>query len=300
MSGQVAVRFKIKAELSPENQLQQLIEQHYPAVKTAGFHLSPVAGLTGESWKIASPAGDMLARHQSGERRNAGVERQREHAILRRIARQSLGPCVRLSSPPWLLVEWIAGVPLSEAAFVSVQGQKSVCGSLAKLHRLACSGYPLDLRRQFARYWQHIDRRRLTPRWLALHQKMIRRKLPVPLKMALLHMDIHAGNLLETEKGVRIIDWEYAADGDIALEFAALFRGNGLDPLQQDAFLREYAEVGGYQDLPLFRQQISRWLPWVDYLMLLWFEVRWAQTADKKYSEWAQPLRVRLFGRAHD
>lgn len=294
------MRSKIKAELRPENQLQQLIEQHYPAVKTAGFHLSPVAGLTGQSWKITSPAGDMLARHQSAERRNSGVERQREHAILRHIARQSLGPCVRLSSPPWLLVEWIAGTPLSDAAFVSTAGQKAVSQSLAKLHRQALSGYPLDLHRQFARYWQHVDPRRLTPRWLALHQKMMRRKLPVPLKMALLHMDIHAGNLLETEKGLRIIDWEYAADGDTALEIAALIRGNGLDLYQQDAFIREYAEAGGYPDLSLFRQQINRWLPWVDYLMLLWFEVRWAQTADKKYSEWAQPLRVRLFGRVHD
>ncbi|PKE30577.1 LPS biosynthesis choline kinase [Rahnella sp. AA] len=281
-------------------QLQQLIEQHFPAVKTAGFHLSPVAGLTGESWKIVSPAGDMLARHQSSDRRNSGVERQREHAILRHIARQSLGPYVRLRSPPWLLVEWIAGTPLSEAAFASAAGQKAVSQSLVKLHQLALSGYPLDLHRQFARYWQYIDRRRLTPHWLALHQKMMRRKLPVPLNMALLHMDIHAGNLLNTEKGMRIIDWEYAADGDTALEIAALIRGNGLDPHQQEAFIREYAEAGGYRDLSLLRQQVKRWLPWVDYLMLMWFEVRWAQTADKKYSEWAQPLRVRLFGRVHD
>ncbi|MFU2318181.1 phosphotransferase [Rahnella sp. PCH160] len=294
------MRSKIKAELSPENQLQQLIEQHYPAVKTAGFHLSPVAGLTGESWKIVSPAGNMLARHQSRERRHSGVERQREHAILRHIERQSLGPCVRLSSPPWLLVEWIAGTPLSNAAFVSAVGQKALSQSLARLHLLKPSGYPLDLRRQFTRYWQHVDRRRLTPCWLALHQKMMRRKLPVPLKMALLHMDIHAGNLLETETGLRIIDWEYAADGDTALEIAALVRGNGLDPHHQDTFIREYAKAGGYQDLSLFRQQVKRWLPWVDYLMLLWFEVRWAQTADKKYSEWAQPLRVRLFGCVHD
>jgi len=294
LSGQVVALSRINV------QLQQLIEQHFPAVKTAGFHLSPVAGLTGESWKIASPAGDMLARYQSSDRRNSGVERQREHAILRHIARQSLGPYVRLSSPPWLLVESIAGTPLSEVAFASAQGQKVISQSLAKLHQLARSGYPLDLRRQFAGYWQHIDRRRLTPRWLALHQKMMHRKLPVPLKMALLHMDIHAGNLLDTEKGLRIIDWEYAADGDSALEIAGLIRGNSLDPRQQEVFIREYAEAGGYQDLPLFRQQIKRWLPWVDYLMLMWFEVRWAQTADKKYSEWAQPLRVRLFGRVHD
>lgn len=281
-------------------ELQQLIEQHYPAVKTAGFHLLPVNGLTGESWKIQSSAGDMLARRQSCERKITGAERPREHAILRHIAWQGLGPCVRLYSPPWLLVEWIDGIPLTEQAFAQAANQQALCRTLVKLHRLPLSGYRLDLHRQFVRYWQHIDRRRLTPGWLRLHRKMMSKKPPVPLKLALVHMDIHAGNALDTPAGLRLIDWEYAANADIALELAAIFRGNGWNEEQQSAFTQYYVDAGGYPDLSRLQQQVNRWLPWVDYLMLMWFEVRWQQTGEQKYSEWARPLRRRLFASARD
>ncbi len=37
------------------------------------------------------------------------------------------------------------------------------------------------------------------------------------------HMDVHAGNIIHNESGLRLIDWEYAGDGDIALELAAVW-----------------------------------------------------------------------------
>ncbi|WP_425272751.1 phosphotransferase [Rahnella woolbedingensis] len=273
------------------SELQQLFEKHYPAVNTAGFRLSPVAGLTGESWKITSPAGNWLARHQSYEKRIAGADRQRESAILRHVARQKSGPCVRLYSPPWLIVDWIDGTPLTEQDFATPATQQALSQMLVRLHQLAPSGYRLDLQQQFARYWQHIDRRRLTPRWLRLHRKMLSQNPPLPLKLALVHMDIHAGNVLNTPDGLRLIDWEYAANADIALELAAIVRGNGWNAQQQNTFLNEYVNAGGYQEITLLQQQVNRWIPWVDYLMLMWFEVRWQQTGENRYSEWAHPLR---------
>lgn len=289
-SGLVAVLFRINAELL-QSELQQLIEKHYPAVNTAGFRLSPVAGLTGESWKITSPAGNLLARHQSYEKRIAGADRQRESAILRHVARQKSGPCVRLYSPPWLIVDWIDGTPLTEQDFATPATQQALSQTLVRLHQLAPSGYRLDLPQQFARYWQHIDRRRLTPRWLRLHHQMMSQTPPVPLKLALVHMDIHAGNVLNTPEGLRLIDWEYAANADIALELAAIVRGNGWNAQQQNTFLNEYVNAGGYQKITLLQQQVNRWIPWVDYLMLMWFEVRWQQTGENQYREWAHPLR---------
>ena len=136
-----------------------------------------------------------------------------------------------------------------------VSGQKAICQRLVESHRLASSGYRLDLQQQFARYWQYIDRRRLTPAWLRLHHKMLSLKPPAPLKLALVHMDIHAGNVLKTTDGLRLIDWEYAANADIALELAAIIRGNGWSAQQQNAIIREYVNAGGNHDLYLLQQQ---------------------------------------------
>lgn len=51
-------------------------------------------------------------------------------------------------------------------------------------------------------------------------------------------MDIHPGNLITSAAGLLLIDWEYAADGDVALDIAALFRSNGWASVQQQCFLQ--------------------------------------------------------------
>ncbi|HFF9525339.1 TPA: phosphotransferase, partial [Serratia marcescens] len=107
------------------------------------------------------------------------------------------------------------------------------------------------------------------------------------------HMDIHPGNLLATGEGLRLIDWEYAADGDVALDIAALFRGNRWAAEAQQRFLQHYARQG-YHDVARLQVQVQRWLPWVDYLMLLWFEVRWQQSGDAEFLRWGAALRRRF------
>ncbi len=49
---------------------------------------------------------------------------------------------------------------------------------------------------------------------------------PRPLSLSPLHMDVHAGNLVHSASGLKLIDWEYAGDGDIALELAAVWVEN--------------------------------------------------------------------------
>lgn len=296
MSGPVTVPFSIKGAL------ELLITQQLPAVFSAGCHLSPVAGLTGESWKIETPAQSWLARVQSAEKTALGVERRREKGILRHVAGLNIAPRIMFFAPPWLVVEWLEGETGQITNIEETDYPLQLAALLAGLHRLAPCGYRLQLREQFARYWQQIDRRRLTPAWLRLHQRFMRQPLPAPLKMAVLHMDVHPGNLVRHQQKLHLIDWEYAAGGDVALELAALFCGNGWDRARQQSFLRAYVACGGYRDITRLTQQVRCWTKWVDYLMLMWFEVRWQQTGDTMYSDWAQPLRERLFatGRSGD
>lgn len=296
MSGPATVPYSIKGTL------EQLIAQQLPAVFSAGCHLSQVAGLTGESWKIETPEQSWLARVQSAEKTVLGVERRREMGILRHVAELGIAPRVTLFSLPWLVVEWLEGETCQSSGVSETDYQQQLAALLTSLHRLAPSGYRLPLREQFACYWQQIDRRRLTPAWLRLHQRFMRQPMPAPLKIATLHMDVHPGNLVRNQRKLQLIDWEYAAGGDVALELAALFRGNGWPQVQQQRFLSAYVTCGGYRDIVRLRQQVSRWTWWVDYLMLMWFEVRWQQTGDTLYSDWAQPLRERFFatGRTGD
>jgi thiamine kinase len=294
--GPVTVPFNIKAVL------EQFLAQKLPAAYSAGCLLSPVAGLTGESWKIETPTQSWLARIQSAEKARLGVQRRREKAVLQHLAGLGIAPEITLFSPQWLVVEWLEGNTCDATSATDMVFQLRLSQLLARLHRLAPCGHRLLLRQQLARYWQQIDRRRLTPKWLRLQQHMMRAQMPTPLKLAVLHMDVHPGNLVCDGQTLRLIDWEYAADGDIALELAALFRSNDWTAEQQRSFLSTYAVAGGYRDTARLVRQIRRWTMWVDYLMLMWYEVRWHQTGDNAYSDGAQPLRERLFasGRTGD
>ncbi|PVZ87972.1 LPS biosynthesis choline kinase [Serratia sp. S1B] len=275
-----------------ESQLRQVIASWMPALNLTGCYFTPVQGLTGESWRIESDHLHLLARQQTAEKCALGVSRRREATVLNRVGR-GIGPTVLLQHTDWLIVEWLKGENLDITTFAAMNCSGELARLVARLHQRKRSGYPLALQQQLARYWQQIDHQRLTPVWLRWQRYFMQQKMPNPLMLAPLHMDIHAGNLLRQGEQLRLIDWEYAADGDIALELAALFRFNQFSPAAQQQFLSHYTQLG-YTDLPQLTRQIQRWLPWVDYLMLMWFEVRWNQCRDPAFLLWGAALYQRF------
>lgn len=278
--------------LKAEAALRQLMENRQPAINTAGCRFSPVQGLTGESWRIDCEGVRLLARHQSAEKSALGVSRQREARLLRRSG-SGLGPQVLIQNKQWIILEWLEGDVVTSKAFDALNQRGELAALMVVLHQRPLSGTRLNLHRQFAGYWQRLDRRRLTPAWLRWQQHYMQAVPPAPLQLAPLHMDVHPGNLIAGNSGLRLIDWEYAADGDVALDIAALFRSNGWENAQQRHFLQHYAQHG-YRDMRRLHAQVQRWLPWVDYLMLMWFEVRWQQSGDAEFLRWSAALRRRF------
>ncbi len=288
------------ARSSADPSLLALIESINPAVKIADCHISPVSGLTGESWRILhrsniGPNMDWLAREQSVQKAQLGVNRRQERKLLQHVASSGLSPVIIAANQRWLVVNWLEGDVVTNKQFIELSNNGQLAQLTARLHHLPASGYRLDLRGQLIRYGRLIDAKRRSPDWWRLQQDFIRQPQPQPVKLAPLHMDIHPGNLLMTPTGLKLIDWEYAADGDIALDIAALFGGNQWSMSQQQTFLQHYCHSEqGYHDIARLSRQIQRWLPWIDYLMLMWFEVRWQQTGNSEFLQWAAPLRQRF------
>ncbi len=67
------------------------------------------------------------------------------------------------------------------------------------------------------------------------------------MRLAPLHMDVHAGNIVHTAGGLRLIDWEYAGDGDIALELAAVWMP---DNQQRHQLIEAYARLAHMSPMP--------------------------------------------------
>lgn len=282
---------RVVATLTKDNFLLGMLCQQWPDIPKKSWEIRPLTGLTQRSYYVTDGVRQMVGRAQTSHKEILGVDRQRENHILRRLSSINIAPKVIAMNEDWLLLEWLAGTNIESDAFNRPSLQRSLAKTLAILHQHSPLGYPLKLKQQIASQWQQIDRKRLSPRWLRLHKFFMATRMPTALKIAPAHMDIHPDNLLMTEEGLKLIDWEYAADVDIGFSLAALLKGNQWNEIQQQTFLDYYCiKAPGYSNISLLRQQIKCWEPWVSYMMLMWYEVRWQQTKEQQFLSLAHPL----------
>lgn len=248
-----------------------------PSALTETVEPQPVSGLTGESWRLQGAGFDVLARGASEQKTQLGVSRRREFRLLRCLHGSGLAPGPRGFSNGWLLVDWLPGEPVDIQGWQHALAAGTLAATLATLHQHRLSGYPLDLQARYARYWHSSD---------------------PALRQALLHMDVHQGNVLcQADGSLALIDREYAGDRDVALELAALFCGNALPVATQERLLTDYVRHMPGLEREGLRRHIDAWIPWVNYLMLLWYETRWRQSGNRDFIALAAPLR-RFFSSA--
>ncbi|WP_262499946.1 thiamine kinase [Photorhabdus heterorhabditis] len=279
--------------LSNYDRLLEAVCRQWPHTIASDWKIRPLSGLTHESYYVTHGEYHVVGRRQWQQGSQLGVNRQREHAILLHLSQTEIAPQVIAMDRHWLLLEWLPGHVIGQDEFSQPDFLQKLAALLVTLHHQPLFGYPLQLRHQLESQWLQIDKARLTPGWLRLHKYFISSPTPSILKLSPVHMDVHCGNLINTHQGLKLIDWEYAADTDIGFALATLFRTNHWDKPQQQMFLNYYCgQPSGYLDRTLLERQIKRWQPWVDYMILMWFEVRWKQSRDRQFLELAQQLRL--------
>lgn len=161
---------------------------------------------------------------------------------------------------------------------------------LNRLHHQPLFGWRIALLPLLEGYWQTCSPSRRTVLWLKQLQKMRRQGEPRPLRLAPLHMDIHAGNLVHSERGLRLIDWEYAGDGDVAMELASVWMQTQS---QRSVLVAEYAKRATINP-DLLSRHVLRWRPWILMLMAGWYECRWQQTGEHQFITLADAIWQQL------
>jgi len=270
LSGLVTVTYSIDAAL------QRLIDRQFPAAQAAGS-FSPLAGLTGLTGVVTVNQQRILARREAPQP-IPFVSRRREYQLLKRLAASGLVPQVYGRNQHWLLLEWLPGEVLDETQFAARLDE--LVTLIGQLHRQPLSGFRLPLLPLLETYWQQCRQR--SAHWLRALRRLQRRGEPRPLRIAPLHMDIHAGNLLACGTRLRLIDWEYAGDGDIALELAAIVAANPLSAAQCQRLVAQYA-VDNQIDSDALRMQMQRWQPWLQLLMASWYQLRAEQSGERQF-----------------
>ncbi|HEY2455073.1 MAG TPA: thiamine kinase [Scandinavium sp.] len=197
----------------------------------------------------------------------------RQYRALRALP-STVAPAPLGYFPGWMAVEYLEGAIPS-----TLPDAHATAALLYHLHRQKNFGWRVSLLPLLERYWQFSCPRRRTLLWRRKLKQLSLQGEPQPLRLAPLHMDVHAGNIIDTPAGLRLIDWEYAADGDIALELAAVWTETDQ---QQAALIAAYARVA-HLDEDVLARQIKKWQPWMQMLMTTWYEYRWQQTGDQQF-----------------
>lgn len=252
-------------KLSRDDVLSRFFPRFTPAASLSS------SGLSGGSIIIENGRQRLVLRHQHAATGSAPFLRQ--YRALRRLP-ASLAPAPVLYCKGWMAVDYLDGEVKS-----ALPATDALAGLLYHLHRQPRFGWRVALLPLLEYYWQHAAPARRTPQWLRRLKRLRKQGEPRVHRLAPLHMDVHAGNLVHTAAGLRLIDWEYAGDGDIALELASVWMPDeaGRKQLVMDYSAR--AKI----DADVLWLQVRRWRPWVLMLMAGWYECRFAQTGEQQF-----------------
>lgn len=244
-----------------------LLSRYFP-------HYSPVdnqaTGLSGGSCLISDGHQYLLLRQQHQATSSPFL---RQYRALKRLP-QTIAPQPHFFHKGWMVIDYIPGDTQNR-----LPDSPDLAALLHDLHRCTPLGWRLTLLPLLETYWQQCAPSRRTLFWLQQLKARRREREPIPLRLAPLHMDVHVGNLVHSPHGLRLIDWEYAGDGDVAMELAGVWTDSEH---QRRALVAEYAHLAMLDDARLWRQ-VVRWRPWIAMLMAGWFECRWRQTGDQQF-----------------
>ena len=247
-------------------------------------------GLTNRCWRIIAQDGrSYVWRPISPVSHAYGISRVREYRLLESLAESHFTPMPAFLNDHGLLVEWIDGdivdSPIHEFELV---------GMLARIHSVDVRNKPIPLFSYTAKvdgYWYQLDAGLKDEEYETLYNEW--RELPVisPVEPALCHLDLGAYNLITTEDGLKVIDWEYAGVGDPRMDLAMTIEIENLDMPRAVA---DYCTLRNIDDVDIWFQGVNAWKPHNQMMAMLWYLLGYQLWQDEAYLRHAQQLKLTL------
>lgn len=270
-------------------------------------------GLTNRCWKLAlfhpsiNKINHYVWRPFSVAAQAFCIERQHEYQLLSLIADTELAPqplqlIINTEQSTQqvigLVVEWLSGVE----ATATFSDQK-MCQLQAQVHQLPVPSWRLDVQQRAQHYWKNMNACDQTPLLISIYHFFQNQLVPIAFKDCCCHFDLGRYNVIVpfSDNGVtenaKIIDWEYAAAGDPSLDLAMTIIANELDielAVSDYCDYRKMVEKEMNFDKQEWLQAVIAWLPWCQYLALLWYLVGHSIWQQPEYLQQASQLQQQL------
>jgi thiamine kinase-like enzyme len=207
-------------------------------------------GITNRNYKVRFAGEDVVVRLPGKDTALLGIDRAAERASGELAAAAGIGPEVvaMIDDPPCLVTRFVVGEPMESKELREPAVMAEVATALRTLH--ACEErLPVEFSgfRIVEDYAARIaDRGADVPaayEWAATAAHRIESALagpehePVPC-----HNDLLAANFIRTQRGIRLVDWEYAGMGDRYFDLGNFAVNNELDAAGEAELLAAYFE----------------------------------------------------------
>ncbi|ATL92103.1 hypothetical protein CK911_04295 [Aeromonas sp. CU5] len=223
-------------------------------------------GLTNSNYRLRLPSGrSYFLRQGHPDPVRLGIDRVTEWQLYQGAMAEGLAlPCHYgdLASGLMLLV-WSDEPNWAHAAPAAADQPRLLAEVLRKLHRLPLPAVVMAVRAHAAGYRARLAH---IPPWLpGLERGLLASREPHDCWRPC-HHDLNPANLLGSKPWV--IDWEYGAAGHPGFELASIQRTHEWPAERREALEAHYLQALPRHQWPDF--QSEAFLPWVDYIGLLW------------------------------
>jgi thiamine kinase-like enzyme len=271
-----------------------------PAWSGRSIAASPIAGgLTNRNYRVEVAGTPFFVRVPGPATDLLAVDRANELANTRAAAVAGVGPKVVHHLPAWdvIVLEWLPGRTMSNAAFAEPGMPDRIAAALRRLHAGPRFRLDFDMFRLTERYLRVVDGlgapiptgyREHLPLVARIEPALARRPLPtVPC-----HNDLLAENYLDDGRRLWLVDYEYSGNNDPTFELGNTCQELGFDDDRAARLCAAYFGIASPSLLARMHLQMIMsdvgWTLWaaiqarisaIDYDFMGWAEERWARAA---------------------
>lgn len=223
-------------------------------------------GLTNCNYRLRLPSGrSYFLRQGHSDPVRLGIDRPTEWQLYQGAMAEGLALPCHYGDPAsgLMLLEWCDEPNWVHGAPLEAEQPRLLAEVLRKLHRLPLPAVVMAVRAHAAGYRARLAH---IPSWLpALERSLLTSSEPNDCWRPC-HHDLNPANLLGSKPWV--IDWEYGAAGHPGFELASIQRTHEWPSERRDELEAHYLQALPRHQWPDFRSEA--FLPWVDYIGLLW------------------------------
>lgn len=277
-------RFSWNEAKQLDNTLQSLDDFFVTAPSTVH---TLTGGLTNRCWKLISESNQSFVwRPNTPISQAFSISRHQEFQVLTAIEATQLGPKPILVNEQGLLVSFIDGECMSAGAQFD-----SILRTAIKVHQFDTSTLPIvpfSFTARVDHYWMQLSDSFRTPEFASVYQQW--RSAPnIPaVNLALCHFDMGCYNLVKTDQGMRVIDWEYATLSDPRLDLMLTIEV-AEQPVLESVY--RYCVLRQIEEVDEWVEGVLAWQPRVKMMGMLWYLLAYQLWGDEQYLLQADKLR---------